>query len=186
MKNMTNISKAILSAAILLIAVAGCETPMGGIEGKGSPVVLPQEEDSAAYLDRLSSQVSVSENDAMRGIFLLLDGKDESTSFEQRRQKLLERGIVSSRWTYQKDRPITRGKFAYMIYQAMKLPGGIILTLGGPNQRYCLRELSFRQFMAQGFILAPVTGMEYVGVLTRAHTYNTEGKLPEEVALEEE
>jgi hypothetical protein len=171
---------------MLLLVLVGCEGPMGSIEGKGSPLVLPAGEDSAGYLDRLSDQNTVSENDAMRGILLLLDGKDEAQSFEERRQTLLERGIVSGKWTFQKDRPITRGKFAYMIYQAIKLPGGLILTVGGPNQRYCLRELEFHQFMAQGFILAPVTGMEYVGVLTRADAYHRTGKLPEEVALEEE
>lgn len=172
--------------AAILVVLVGCDAPMGTVAGKGSPVALPAEEDSAAYLDRLSSQNTVSENDAMRGVLLLLDGKDEASSFEQRREKLAERGVVSGTWNFQKDRPITRGKFAYMIFQATKLPGGLILTVGGPNQRYCLRELTYRQFMAQGFILAPVTGMEYVGVLTRADTYVRTGKLPEEVALEEE
>ncbi|MBN1942419.1 MAG: hypothetical protein JW849_03905 [Phycisphaerae bacterium] len=172
--------------AMLLVALAGCEGPVGSVEGPGSPLVLPAEEDSAAYLDRLSDQNTVSENDAMRGILLLLDGKDEATSFEKRRQMLAERGVVSGKWTFQKDRPITRGKFAYMIFRAMKLPGGVILAVGGPNQRYCLRELEFHQFMAQGFILAPVTGLEYVGVLTRADAYIRTGKLPAEVALEEE
>jgi len=181
-----NLTKLMLLATMLLAAMAGCEGPMGSIKGKGSPQVLPAREDSAGYLDRLSDQNTVSENDAMRGILLLLDGKDEAKSFEDRREALAERGVVSGKWTFQEDRPITRGKFAYMIYQAIKLPGGVILTVGGPNQRYCLRELTYCQFMAQGFILAPVTGMEYVGVLTRADTYRRTGKLPEEVALEEE
>lgn len=171
---------------LALSILPGCDGPMGSVEGKGSPLVLPAGEDSAAYLDRLSDQSTVSENDAMRGILLLLNGKDSATSFDERKETLRERGIVSDRWSFQKDRPITRGKFAYMIYQAIKLPGGVILTVGGPNQRYCLRELTYRQFMAQGFILAPVTGMEYVGVLTRADAYHRTGKLPEEVALEEE
>ncbi|MBN1554060.1 MAG: hypothetical protein JXA11_04890 [Phycisphaerae bacterium] len=180
-------SQILMLTLVTLPAVfVGCEGPMGSVEGKGSPLVLPAEEDSAGYLDRLSDQNTVSENDAMRGILLLLDEKDDAKSFDERRQILLERGVVSGKWSFQKDRPITRGKFAYMIYQAIKLPGGVILTVGGPNQRYCLRELEYRQFMAQGFILAPVTGMEYVGVLTRADAYRRTGKLPEEVALEEE
>ncbi len=159
---------------------------MGSVEGEGSPTALPADEDSAGYLDRLSSQDTVSENDAMRGILLLLDEKDDAKSFEERTQLLLERGIVSGSWSFQKDRPLTRGKFAYMIFQAIKLPGGIILTVSGPSQRYCLRELEYRQFMSQGFILAPVTGLEYVGVLTRADTYRRTGTLPEDVSLEEE
>jgi hypothetical protein len=186
MKRYAQISGSAFLATITLFVLTGCEGPMGSVEGKGSPLVLPADEDSAGYLDRLSSQNTVSENDAMRGVLLMLDGKDDARSFDERRQRLLERGVVSGKWTFQKDRPITRGKFAYMIYKAIQLPGGLILAVGGPNQRYCLRELTYHQFMAQGFIYAPVTGMEYVGVLTRADTYHRTGKLPEEVALEEE
>lgn len=185
-RRFSKIRPCVLGTAVLLAAVlsAGCEGPIGTVEGKGSPPALPPGEDSAAYLDRLSEQSTVSENDAMRGLLLLLDGKDEATSFEQRREMLAQRGIVSGDWTFQKDRPVTRGKFAYMVYRAIGLPGGVILTLTGPSQRYCLREMVYHRFMAEGALLAPVTGMECVEVLTRAEAYRRTGQPPAETPLD--
>jgi len=170
---------------VLAIGLAGCEGLVGPATGQGSPATLPAGEDSAAFLDRLSSQDTVSENDAMHGLILLLRGHDDATSFEQRRKRLAQQNIVSDRWAFQADRPITRGKLAYMIFQAIQPPRGVLLTLTGPNQRYCLRELEYRNFMARGFILAPTTGMEFVNVLTRADTYLRTGTYPGEEEIEE-
>ena len=68
---------------------------------------------------------------------------------------------------------------AYMIHQACRAPRGVVLTLTGPSQRYCLRELQYLGMMSQGFPTTTVTGMEFVAVLTRAEEYRRTGKLPE-------
>jgi hypothetical protein len=156
----------VLAVAVVavLLSVGGCRpAPMG--PQRHSPTSLPAGEDSAAFLD-----------------LLLLDGKDDTTSFQQRHDALVERGIVARSWSVYPNRPLTRGRLAYMVYQAMKLPGGLILTLTGPTQRYCLRELEYQKFMAQGNLLIPVTGLEFVAVLTRADAYIRNGVYPCEEA----
>ena len=140
---------------------------------------LPEQEDSAAFLDRMSTSVNVSENDAMRGIILAMDGKDDADTFGRRVDILADRQVVNSRWTFDADRPITRGRLAYMVYQACKMPGGVILTVTGPSQRYCLRELQYRKMMTRGSLFSPATGMEFVGVLTRADAYMRTGQAPD-------
>ncbi len=166
-----------LVAAVALTAgmlLAGCEPP--GITG--AEAKLPEGEQSPGFLDRISSQETVSENDAMRGLLMLLSGQDEAQTFTQRVEDLQKRGVVSSSWSFQADRPITKGRLAYMIYQACKIPGGVILTLAGPSQRYCLRELQYRGMMAQGTFYTSVSGMEYVAVLSRADTWLETGDIP--------
>ena len=174
---------AVLLAVVAAGVVIGCTGPH--MKVAAAAATLPANEDSAAFLDRMSSLDTVSENDAMRGIILLLDGKDTAGSFEKRVNILTEKNIVAAGWDFAAHRPITRGKFAYMIYQTSKIPGGIILTLTGPSQRYCLRELQYHQVMAPGFLFAPVTGMEFVAVLTRADEYIRTGNLPGEGSDEE-
>lgn len=157
--------------------LTGCGASGGGVAGGGARLL--ENENSAAFLDRISSQVNVSENDATRGILLVLDGKDQAATFQQRVDILRKRNIVAERWNCDAARPITRGKLAYMVYQACKPPGGVILWATGSSQRYCLRELQYHKMMGEGFLLSPVSGMEYVAVLTRADVYRRTGKIPD-------
>jgi len=166
-------------AVLILVALAasGCARPSVRIANPDA--TLPPAESSAAFLDRISSQVTVSENDAMRGILLLTDGKDEAANFNQRIKMLTERGIVPREWDYDADRGVTYGRLAYMIYKACKLRGGVTLTLFGPSQWYALRELQYQRFIGPGAIYSKVPGMEFVGVIGRSDAYLTTGEVPE-------
>jgi len=164
------------AAAACGLVMAGCQTGEPAIVN--GQAALPEQENSAAFLDRISSLPNVSENDAMRGVLMLLDGKDEATNFAERVEKLRVRRIIGD-WDCDAGRPISKGKYAYMIYQATKLPGGVTLTVIGPTQRYCLRELQYREVMSEGWIFSKVTGMEYVAVLGRADVYARTGRLPD-------
>jgi hypothetical protein len=161
----------------VLILVAGCANGIGHVANPQSQV--PAGEDSAAFLDRLSSQRTVSEDDALHGLLLLLDGKDESAGFEQRVDALRKRGVLAEAWELDAGRSISRGRVAYAVYQACDFSGGLILTLTGPSPRYCLRELRYRRMMGNGSQLAPVTGMEFAAILTRADIYVRTGQVPD-------
>ncbi|MCE5278586.1 MAG: hypothetical protein ABFD92_01105 [Planctomycetaceae bacterium] len=168
----------ILAAAVMAAICAGCQTPAPKIAG---PANLPADEDSAAFLDRMSSQAAVSENDAMRGILLVLEGADKHATFTQRADALKARGVVSRQWDLEATRPLTRGRLAFMVCQACDIRGGVIMHLSGPTTRYCLRELQYRSMMGEGVEYNPVTGMEFVAVLNRAEIYRRTGKFPNAV-----
>jgi len=175
---------AALACFVCLAGAVGCSGPGLDLAAKESP--LPADESSAEYLDRISSQTSVSENDAMRGILLLLDGKDSAGGFAERLRILRQRGIVPARWDCRPQRPLSRGRMAYMIYQACKVPGGVMLTLIGPTQRYCLRELQYREIIGPGAMYVDVGGMEFQAVLSRADHYLETGEVPDVIAAGEQ
>ena len=165
-------------AAVVLVAatgLTGCGTSAGITGGQSAG---PANENSAEYLDRLSSETEVTENDALSGMLLLLDGADEAGTFAQRVTALEQRGIVAGSWAHDSQRALTRGRLAYMICQACKIKGGVILRLLGSSQRYCLRELQYMEMMGDGMGWGEVTGMEMVAVLSRADTYIRTGKVP--------
>ncbi len=166
-----------LLAALWLATVTGCGTQPGLVVSPEA--ALPAQENSAQFLDRISTQQVVSQNDAFRGLLLLSDGKDQSETFDQRVALLRQRGVIASRWSCRAEKSITRGKLAYMIYQSCNIPGGVILSLTGPSQRYCLRELQYQGFITEGAVYGQVTGMEFVAVLTRADAFLETGKIPE-------
>ncbi|MFP4054317.1 MAG: hypothetical protein ACLFV7_10710 [Phycisphaerae bacterium] len=165
----------LLLTAVLLGGAGGCANN-GTITG--GDATLPENENSAAYLDRISTAPCVSENDAARAMLLLADQQDATATFSQRVGKLADRQVVDPSWDHVADRPITRGRVAYMVFQATEMPGGVIVTLTGPSQRYCLRELQYRRMMIQGPAHETVSGMELVAVLTRASIYRQTGQVP--------
>jgi hypothetical protein len=167
----------VVVAAMAAALLAGCAGPAGGIVG--AEAQLPQGEQSPEFLDRLSSQKHVSENDAMRGILMLLDGQDAAKSFQDRVEALKGRSIVDSSWSFNAARPLTRGRLAYMLCQALEIRGGVILTLTGPSQRYCVRELQYQGLLASGIMTTEISGGEFVAVLARADAYKNTGEVPE-------
>jgi hypothetical protein len=160
---------------ILTACAAGCSSGRI-VSGQAS---LPKDETSAAFLDRAASQRDVTEDDALRGMILLLEEKDDCADFQARVKKLSERGIVWPQWDFVADRPITKGRLAYMVCQACKVQGGLTFTLLGPSERYCLRELQYQKFMVGGLLNTPVSGMEFVAILGRADEYMRTGRVPE-------
>lgn len=163
-------------ASLCLLLSAGCASSEMQVES--GELTLPAGENSAEFLDRVSAQPTVSQNDAMRGVLFLLDGKDEAESFAQRVSELSARGITAGNWGFSGDKPITRGKLAYMVFQACNMPGGLTLALAGPSQRYCLRELQYQGFLTTGVLYSDVSGMEFVAVITRADAYIETGEVP--------
>ena len=160
---------------VLTVVAAGCGTPGHVANGVAT---LPEDPNSALFIHRLSSAETVTENDGLRGVLMLLDGKDSAGTFQERVDNLRERNILNSSWDYDATRALTRGRLAYMIYQATDFPGGVTLMLMGPSERYCLRELRYRGMMGTGWLFGQVTGLEFISALSRADTYLQTGQVP--------
>ena len=166
-----------VAATIMMARVIGCAPAEVAIDGASA--TLPADDGSAEYLDRVSLVQQVLQNEAMRGILMLLEIDDADSTFQQRVDILRDRGLVVPSWRFQADRPITRGQAAYMIYQACDIRGGVILRITGPSQRYCLRELQYISMFSQGAVFTAISGGEYIAALGRADSYLQEGGLPE-------
>ncbi|NLW87744.1 MAG: hypothetical protein GXY38_12820 [Planctomycetes bacterium] len=166
-----------------LLALAAA-TIVGGCGQSAKPIVhpeaaLPAPEDSPEFMDRVSSMPEITENDAMRGMLMFVNGKDDSESFEQRVLKLQSMNIAASSWTFNADAALTRGKLAYMVGQALNVQGGVMSMLIGPSQRYHQRELQFMGMMGPGFFLDTVSGGEFVAIMARADAYRQTGSVPD-------
>jgi len=171
-ENIGNVAK--LAGAILLAGLAGCSSGISGADA-----TLAADEGSPGFLDRVSTQDTVCENDAYRGMLLLVDGEDKAKTFQDRVGALVAKGILPKDWDHDANRTITKGRLAYMVCQACKIRGGVVMSLTGPSQRYCLRELQYMKMIAAGTPLASVPGLEYVAVISRADVYGRTGKVPD-------
>ena len=172
MKMTTHYALALLLGAAML---AGCGS---GMITNGE-AELTANESSPAFLDRVSDERQVTFNDATRGLVILLDGEDTFDTLEQRVTYLRSRSVIPAEWNIDAFAPVTRGRLAYMTYVASEMSGGVWLTVAGPSQRYCLREMQYRGVMGDGTLVASVSGLEYVTTLSRAATYIASGEVPD-------
>ncbi len=170
--------------SFLALSVLAAAAGVGGCGGTGAiidpGVAGPADDDSGAFLDRVADGAMVTQHDAMRGVLFLLEPEGAAPkNFGDCVRTLRQRNILPAEADQEDTKPIRRGELAYMIYQAARVPGGVILTLTGPSRRYCLRELQYRGLMGPGPAYSPVSGMEYVETISRADTYVRTGKVPD-------
>jgi len=168
----------LLIAGLAAVAIfSGCSQ---SLTVANENATLPEGENSAAFLDRMSSRDNVTQNDAMRGI-LMLHGGDKASTFKERVDSLIDKKIIPPAGSYDATAIVSRGQLARMICCTCELKGGVILRVTGPSERYCLRELEYRQMMINGSVSAEISGMEFASVLTRAEIYKRTRRFPDMV-----
>ncbi len=74
--------------------------------------------------------------------------------------------------------PLRKGLFAYMLYKALDVKGGISLSLFGVSERYALKELVYQGILASGNTDDILTGEELVSTTMRAAEFISEKNLP--------
>lgn len=162
----------IVSAAIALIVLAGaaCTGPRT-VKLDIDPDTLDDSQFQAYIAD--SPLISVAE--AYRAMLILADGEDSAKTFEERKAKLESRGIARSEWNLQPDNVIDKGSLAYMVARICKINGGVNLTvfgsLGIGERRYAMRELVYRDMLADAVDYQFVTGGELTALMGKADAY---------------
>ena len=169
--------------APLALLLAACQAPPPAPAIVNGPLKLSAKA-SAEYLDRISAQSHVGEAEAFQGVLMVL-GVNRDMTFEEAVKLLRQRKLVGEDWDFRADRPITKGKVAYLFYKALSVRGGVTLTLLGPNPWYCLKELQYRGWMTPGMSYNSVTGMEFVAILARMDELRQTGKVSEVMSGQE-
>jgi hypothetical protein len=105
-------------------------------------------------------------------MLILADGEDTSGGFEERRNKLIERGIVRAEWNLQPENVIDAGSVAYMICRICQIGGGVNMRLFGSwgfsDRRYALRELVYREMLTDAVDYEFMTGAALAAVMRKA------------------
>jgi hypothetical protein len=152
------------------------------------PEQAQQGEQVAADLflhEHLQSQSMVTTAEAYRAMVMLAEGRDEINSFAGREEYLLANNIIRPEWKLRRDQVVDRGTVAYMVLKVLGLRGGVNFNimgrLGIGDRRYALRELIYRDVMANGPPYRFISGAELVDVLGRADAVMAEeGRYPDE------
>lgn len=156
---------------LLLLAAAA---PVGGCAGprRTTPRVDAATLSDEVFQAYLAEVDVVTVDEAYRAMLILADGRDTSENFQQRRQKLENRGIARTAWHLHPRDVVDAGSLAYMVCRICQIRGGINLRLFGAaglgDRRYALRELVSRKMMQDVVDYQFVTGAAMFAVLRKA------------------
>jgi hypothetical protein len=171
MRPSTSHLAALLLVAAAVLPFAGCQRTI-----VSSPLQTDYAaDDIGAELDfwhQMPTRSAVTNNEALHGLFLLLDGEDKAGNWEARVNLAKSRGWLDADWAEPANQSVSRGTLARAICVACKIDGGVMMRVLGPVPRYAVRELVFLRIMADPSTdYQSLTGLEYIGVVSKAQDY---------------
>jgi hypothetical protein len=133
------------------------------------PATLPDE----CFQAYLADVDLVTVDEAYRAMLILADGEDPGKTFDERREKLVARGIAKAEWDLQPENVIDSGSVAYMICQICRIQGGVNMNLfsrvGLGDRRYALRELIYREMIPEDVVnYQYLTGAAMIAMMAKA------------------
>lgn len=123
------------------------------------------------FWHQLPGRSAVTNSEGLHGVLLLTDSGDPTTSWEERLALLQERGWVSEKFSGAGDETIDRGTLAKALCHALEIEGGVMMRVTDKMPRYALRELTYLRVMAASTENQVVSGLDYIGIISKAQDY---------------
>ena len=130
--------------------------------------------DLTAELDfwhNLPGRSAVTNDEGLHGVILFADGSDDSGSYEERIARLKERGWLLQGFDEAPDLAMQRGVLAKAIAHLLDIEGGVMYTITNKHPRYATRELVYLGLFGPGTEQQVISGVDYVGVFSKAQDY---------------
>ena len=119
----------------------------------------------------LAMRSTVSNDEALHGLLLYLDGEDPSQDYTQRVDNLKARGLLMQGFDRPGNEAVSRGTLATAIVGTLKIEGGLMLRVFGPTPRYAVRELQYAGIYPRSSTNQTFSGSQYVAVMGRVDDY---------------
>ncbi len=134
----------------------------------------PKADADAAALEfwhSLPGKSAVSNNEGLHGLILFADGKDPSENYDQRVAYAKEKGWLTQSFNEPGDMVMQRGTLAKAIAVATDIKGGVMMRVTNSSGRYAARELQYLGIMAESTEQQALSGLDYVGVISKIQDY---------------
>ena len=159
--------KLILCLALLLTGcqAARVERPLTADLGGGD------EETQLEFWHTLASQPITSNDDAFHGVLLFLDGADPGPDYAARVESLKSRKLLPANFDEPAEQAVNRGTLAVVLSKALKIRGGVVMSVTGANPRYATKELVFLGIFPPSSPNQTFSGSEFLGIVGKAEDY---------------
>ncbi len=133
-------------------------------------------DDVSAELDfwhSLPDRSAVTNDEGLHGVLLFADGTDTARTYAERVVLLKERGWLSADFDEAGNVVMERGTLAKVLSHAMDIDGGVMMRLTSKSRRYSTRELVYLGIMGAGTEQQVLSGIDYIGVISKAQDWQT-------------
>jgi hypothetical protein len=125
----------------------------------------------AEFWYQMSERPLACNDEAFHALLLYLDNTDPANDYTTRVAELRRRKMLPTRFDRPGDEGVERGTFAVALVQAMRIKGGVMLTMLGPTPRYATRELQYLNLYPPSSPEQGFSGTELVGIIGRVEDY---------------
>jgi hypothetical protein len=156
--------------AAVLFLLAGCSTvtvPRSVLPRDGGNA--PDEQ--LDYWHTIATKTLINNDEALHGLALYLDGKDDATTYDARVASLKSRGFLAQNFNQPADEALQRGTIAVALAKSLHLKGGLTVRIVGYSPRYAARELEYKGIYPSSSTEQLFTGGEFVGVIGKAEDF---------------
>lgn len=156
--------------ALACIALQGCTRSI--ISGEHETAFADTSETATLdFWHTLPGHSAVTNAQGFHGVLLFADGVDNTGSYEARIEELKKRGWVEADFEEDPNMAMSRGALAKALAHAMDVKGGVMMQITHTSPRYATRELLYLSIMPPGTDQQVISGLDYVGVISKAQDY---------------
>ncbi len=123
------------------------------------------------FWHNLPGRSAVSNNEGLHGLLLFVDNKDEAKNYPERVAAAKAKGWLPDDFDEPGDLVMQRGTLARAVAKASDIKGGVMMRITNGSARYAERELEYLRIMGPGTQQQAVSGLDYVGVISKMQDY---------------
>ena len=124
-----------------------------------------------AFWHTLGERSLASNDEALHGVLLYLDGEDHAASYAERMTQLKARNILPTDFDRPGNEALNRGTLALLISRMADIRGGVFMRLFPDSARYATRELQYTGLYPRSSPHQVFSGAEFLGVMGRLEDY---------------
>ena len=156
--------------AITFFLLTGCQSvtvvkPLAETLGGNEP------EKQMEFWHQLAESSITSYDDAFHALLLFVDNQDAATDYAGRVNQLKSRGLIAQSFEQPGNVPVDRGTLAVALARALKIRGGVVMSVFGATPRYATKELEFLEVFPASSPNQTFSGSEFLAVISRAEDY---------------
>jgi hypothetical protein len=155
-------------ASLALLLAGGC------VASRAADRAVDHASDSASELDfwqRLETQSLLSYHDALHGLLLLADGKDDRAGFAERLEEARRRGWIGAGDALVAEETARVGLVSVALCDVLALRGGLTTWLAPHSWRYCTREVVAAGLLPDRTENQVLRGNEFIDLVGRAEDW---------------
>lgn len=164
-------SAAAAVCGLSLLLHAGCGAPAYVEKPLASSLGGAEPEQQMEFWHQLAEQPITSNDDAFHALLIFVDGQDASADYNARVATLKEKKLLPAGFSQPGNQAVDRGTFSVALSKALKVRGGVVMSLFGPSPRYATKELEFAAIYPPSSPNQTFSGSEFLAVMSRAEEY---------------